>query len=35
VNPKKTIPYSCVITCFVVLVVYFGTYISVLGFLPW
>ena len=34
-NPKKTIPHSCVITCFVVLVVYFATYFSVIGALPW
>jgi amino acid transporter len=34
-NPKKTIPHSCIVTCFAVLVVYFGVYMSVLGFLPW
>lgn len=34
-NPRKNIPYSCIITCLVVLVVYFLTYLSVCSFLPW
>lgn len=34
-NPRKTIPYSCIITCLVVLVIYMLTYISVIGYLPW
>ncbi|KAK3269810.1 hypothetical protein CYMTET_21762 [Cymbomonas tetramitiformis] len=34
-NPRKTIPGSCIITCLVVLVVFFATYIAVLGYLPW
>ena len=34
-NPRKTIPYSCMITCVTVLFVYIATYIAVIGYLPW
>ena len=35
VDPRRTIPHSCILTCAVVLVVYILTYIAVVGFLPW
>ena len=35
VDPQRTIPRSCILTCAVVLVVYLLTYIAVVGYLPW
>ena len=34
-NPRRTIPYSCIMTCIIVAVVYMLTYVSVIGYLPW
>jgi amino acid transporter len=34
-NPRRTIPFSCIITCLVVLCVCFAVYLSVIGVLPW
>jgi len=34
-NPRRTIPIAGVVTCLVVCVIYFLTYLSVMAYLPW
>lgn len=34
-NPTRTIPIAGIVTCAVVCVIYFGTYIAVMAYLPW